>query len=135
MTSFIERKVNEVCGRWLDGFTKDNVDVSLLQAKITLSDLHFKTVSKGWPGNAASHCVVYISEVAVARLSVKRGRVSTVCAAPSRLSSEKPWLVLNLATRFRKFNFGRTVLRVNQECCSRMGCHIPLLASSAFSTW
>lgn len=45
MTSFIERKVNEICGRWLDGFTKDNVDVSLLQAKITLSDLHFKTVS------------------------------------------------------------------------------------------
>lgn len=44
MTSFIERKVNEICGRWLDGFTKDNVDVSLLQAKITLSDLHFKTV-------------------------------------------------------------------------------------------
>ncbi|CAM9169048.1 unnamed protein product [Ectocarpus fasciculatus] len=43
MTSFIERKVNEICGRWLDGFTKDNVDVSLLQAKITLSDLHFKT--------------------------------------------------------------------------------------------
>lgn len=46
MTSFVERKVNEICGRWLDGFTKDNVDVSLLQAKITLSDLHFKTVSK-----------------------------------------------------------------------------------------
>lgn len=45
MTSWIEGKVNEFCGRWLEGFTKDNVDVSLLQAKITLSDLHFKTVS------------------------------------------------------------------------------------------
>eukprot|EP00903_Cladosiphon_okamuranus_P005340 g5337.t1 len=43
MTSFVERKVNEICGRWLDGFNKDNVVVSLLQAKITLSDLHFKT--------------------------------------------------------------------------------------------
>ncbi|CAM9710976.1 unnamed protein product [Pylaiella littoralis] len=43
MTSWIEGKVNEFCGRWLEGFTKDNVDVSLLQAKITLSDLHFKT--------------------------------------------------------------------------------------------
>lgn len=45
MTSFIERKVNDICGRWLDGFTKDNVDVSVLQAKITLSDVYFKTVS------------------------------------------------------------------------------------------
>lgn len=45
MTSFIERKVNEFCGRWLEGFTKDNVDVSLLQAKITLSDVYFKTAS------------------------------------------------------------------------------------------
>ena len=46
MTSFIERKVNDICGRWLDGFTKDNVDISLLEAKITLSDLYFKTVSR-----------------------------------------------------------------------------------------
>ncbi|CAM9157071.1 unnamed protein product, partial [Laminaria digitata] len=43
MTSFIERKVNDICGRWLDGFTKNNVDISLLEAKITLSDLYFKT--------------------------------------------------------------------------------------------
>lgn len=52
MTSFIERRVNEVCGRWLDGFNKDNVEISLLQAKITLSDLHFKTVSSAGVGNS-----------------------------------------------------------------------------------
>lgn len=45
MTSFIERQVNHICGRWLDGFTKENVEVSLMQANITLSNVLLKTVS------------------------------------------------------------------------------------------
>ncbi|CAM9577211.1 unnamed protein product [Scytosiphon promiscuus] len=65
MTSFIERKVNEICGRWLDGFTKENVDVSLLQAKITLSDLHFKTDELCLLSPAFAPSVFYVGKLSV----------------------------------------------------------------------
>lgn len=44
VSGFIERRIKHFCGRWLDGFTQDDIEVSLLQANVTLSNVHFKTV-------------------------------------------------------------------------------------------
>lgn len=43
--TFVENKIKSICGRWLDNFERENIEVSLLRANVSLSNVYLKTVS------------------------------------------------------------------------------------------